>query len=63
MNKRRLGRPPAPREQVRANRVVTFLTDEELSALRARAEANDSSLSLALHNIVTRELGPRKRTT
>jgi len=56
MTKRRLGRPPAPREQVRANRVVTLLTDEELSILRARANADDSSVSRCLYTIVAREL-------
>ena len=36
--------------------MVTFVTDEELSLLRARADADRSSLSRYLHTLVTRGL-------
>ncbi len=52
----RLGRPPGPRDQVRPNRVVTFVTDQELLLLRAGADARHSSLSRHLHDLLTSKL-------
>jgi hypothetical protein len=50
--KKRLGRPPAPPEQVRGNRVVSFVTDDEFEELQAGAEQEQTSLSRYLHNLL-----------
>ncbi len=69
--RRRSGRPPAPPETLRSNRVVTFVTDRELSDLRALSVSRNLSLSAACHclissslanidNLSSSELGPRE---
>ena len=50
------GRPPAPRETVRRNRVVTFLTDGQLETLKRLADRNKTTLSQACHQLIKKEL-------
>lgn len=52
----RLGRPPAPKEEVRSNRIVTFLTDQQLAKLRELAERDRTSLSRACYRVLRRHL-------
>ena len=49
-------RAPLPAEQVRANRVVTFLTDEELRMLKAVSRRRDGTLSSTCHRIIAEYL-------
>lgn len=48
----RMGRPPLPRTEVRSNRVVTFVTDREMTALTQGAEEAGMSLSAFVHAIL-----------
>ncbi len=57
----RLGRPSVPREERRSNRVVTFLTDSELTTLQSVAAEDGSSLSAAIHRILAASLSRRQR--
>jgi len=50
------GRPPAPRETVRRNRIVTFLTDGRLENLKRLADRNETTLSQACHQLLKKEL-------
>ena len=56
-----LGRPPLPSDQVRSQRVVSFVTRGELDALNELAEARGESLSSAIHRILRSAL--TKQTT
>jgi hypothetical protein len=50
------GRPPEPKETVRRNRVVTFLTDYELENLKQMADRNETTLSQACRHLIKKEL-------
>ncbi len=50
--RRRLGRPPKPRYQVRSERVVSFVTRAEFDALMDLADAGNESVSAVVHRIV-----------
>ncbi len=52
----RMGRPPLPPDQVRSHRVVTFVTESELTELERRAHETGKSLSGLLHEAVRRSL-------
>lgn len=54
--RRQPGRPKAPLGSARANRVVTFVTDEELSRLHVMAKTKDCSMSAMVHRLITRNL-------
>jgi hypothetical protein len=51
----RMGRPQLPRTRVRSNRVVTFVTDREMTALTRRAEKAGMSLSAFVHAILANQ--------
>lgn len=55
--RRRMGRPPVSPESARSNRIVTFVTNSELSALEILADREDKSLSGVVHRILVRSLG------
>ena len=55
-----MGRPPAPPETVRKNRIVTFVTDEEFEKLERLAERSDQSLSAAVYELLARALRRQK---
>ena len=48
----RLGRPPLPPGEVRSKRIVTFVTEAELTRLAELAEADGHTLSTACHRIL-----------
>jgi hypothetical protein len=48
----RRGRPPLPKDKVRGNRVVTFVTDAELAKLRAMTKDGNDTLSSVCHEII-----------
>jgi hypothetical protein len=48
----RFGRPPKPRDEVRSERVVSFVTPAELDALNELAEEREESLSALIHRIL-----------
>ena len=50
--RKRLGRPPSPRGEVRGRRVVTFLTDDEFELVQTGAEQGQISLSRYLHDLL-----------
>lgn len=56
----RMGRPPGSAESLRRNRVVTMVTDSELKRLTAIAEAEDESLSAAVHKLLARSLDAKE---
>jgi hypothetical protein len=47
----RMGRPPLPRETVRSERLVTYVTHSELTGLQKIADASGLSVSALCHNI------------
>lgn len=47
-----LGRPPIAQDLVRNNRVVTFVTDEQLNKINAIASNQHKSLSATCHEIL-----------
>jgi len=49
---RRFGRPPKPRDEVRSERVVSFVTRAELEALNQLADTRGDSLSALIHGIL-----------
>jgi len=55
-NHAQLGRPPSPREKVRRNRIVTFLTDRQLKKLQQLAERDGTSLSWACYGVLKEHL-------
>lgn len=55
-----MGRPPAPPEQVRRNRVVVMLTDIELAALHRVADAAERPPGTVAHDLLTRALRKAK---
>jgi len=50
--RRRFGRPPKPRDEVRSERVVSFVTPAELDALNGLADDRGESLSSLIHRIL-----------
>ena len=60
-NRQRLGRPPKPPDEVRSERVVSFLTRGELDALVKLADARGASISAVVHQILRAEIVEEKR--
>ena len=58
--RRRLGRPPLPRDHVRSERVVSFVTRGEFDALVELADASNQSVSGVVRQILTSELMQQK---
>jgi len=61
----RFGRPPKPRDEVRSERVVSFVTPAELDALNELADGRGESLSAVIHGILLSALArqlPKHRT-
>jgi len=56
------GRPAYPPERVRGNRVVTFVTDRELSHLLRLAESEELSMSAVCHQLIGESLQRADRT-
>jgi hypothetical protein len=54
------GRPPNPPELRRSQRVVTFLTSDEMELLNQLAEAEQVSLSAAAHQLILQGLSNAK---
>lgn len=52
-NTSRRGRPPLPPEEVRSNRVVTFVTDPELALLKNISLRENDTLSAVCHRILS----------
>jgi hypothetical protein len=48
----RLGRPPMPRDRVRSERVVSFVTRSEFESLSRLAARRGESLSSVIHGIL-----------
>ena len=56
----RLGRPPKPPDEVRSERVVSFLTPGELDALVELADIRGASISAVVHQILRSKLVEQK---
>jgi len=52
-NRQRLGRPPKPRDEVRSERVVSFVTRGEFDALAELANDRGESISAVIHQILS----------
>jgi len=50
--KQRRGRPHVPAQMARPNRVVTFVTDQELQSLKQTVIEEDRSLASVVHRII-----------
>lgn len=50
------GRPPLPPDKVRANRVVTFVTNPELALLKQLSKEESDTISAICHRIIARGL-------
>ena len=48
----RLGRPPKPRDKVRSERVVSFVTRGEFDSLAEIADIRGESVSAVVHSIL-----------
>jgi len=55
--RRKLGRPPKPRDEVRSERVVSFVTRSEFDALTELADIRGESVSAIVHRILRSALG------
>ena len=56
----RLGRRPKPPDDVRSERVVSFLTPGELDSLVELADARGASISAVVHQILRSKLVEQK---
>jgi hypothetical protein len=56
----RLGRPPKPRDEVRSERVVSFVTRGEFDALGELANDRGESISAVIHFILSSALAEEK---
>ncbi len=56
----RMGRPPAPPESIRRNRVVAMLTDAELRTLTRMAAERAVPIGTALYRLVKPKLDRSK---
>ena len=60
--RRRLGRPPKPRDEVRSERIVSFVTRGEFDALIDLADVRDESVSAVVHQILRSALTEQNRS-
>lgn len=51
-----MGRPPLSPEEVRSNRIVTFVTNVEMAKLECKADQEGVSLSSVVHQILSKYL-------
>lgn len=58
--RRTLGRPPRPRDEVRSERVVSFVTRGEFDALLELADTRGQSVSAVVHQILRSKLVEEK---
>jgi hypothetical protein len=54
--RKRLGRPPKPKNEARSERVVTFVTPDQLENLKGIATAEGSSISSVVHHMLASAL-------
>ena len=55
-DRQRRGRPPKPLDEVRSERVVSFVTRSEFEALARLADARGKSLSAVIHRILSSKI-------
>ena len=62
--RKRLGRPPLPAGDVRSKRIVTYLTEEEMTQMHVIAKRQGVSLSMACYRLLRQSLveAPRPST-
>ena len=58
--RRKLGRPPKPRDEVRSERVVSFVTRSEFDALTKLADIRGESVSATIHRMISSTLAEEK---
>jgi len=56
----RLGRPPKPRDELRSERVVSFVTRADFDALCELANDRGESISAVIHLILSSALAEEK---
>ena len=57
----RFGRPPRPPDEVRSERLVTYVTRPQLKELRSRAEHQGKSLSRLVYELLSDAIGRARR--
>ena len=55
-NRSKMGRPPSPRNKVRGNRIVTFITDKQMTRLKNIADNEGRSLSATCYLLLKKHL-------
>ncbi len=60
VQRRKMGRPAGPPENVRRNFVRAMVTDAELAKLKRMADEHDKPLSTTVYEILARALKRRK---
>jgi len=55
-NKNKLGRPRLPRGATRPHRIVTFVTDDELTRIERIVKDSNKSLSAVCHELLVKNL-------
>ena len=61
LSRSRLGRPPKPRDEVRSERVVSFVTRGEFDSLTELADIRGESVSAVVHSILRSALRKENR--
>ena len=59
--KRRRGRPPAPSSVARSNRLVTFVTDNELEYLMNIVDDEDRSMASVIHRVIAAHISSKQK--
>ena len=59
-SKRQRGRPRAPAQIARPNRLVTFVTDEEMEHLMSVVVEDDRSMASVIHRIISAHIKDKK---
>ena len=59
--KRQRGRPRTPSQVARPNRLVTFVTDEELKYLMQAVADEDRSMASVIHRIIRAHISENKK--
>ena len=60
-SKRRSGRPRTPAHVARPNRLVTFVTDEEMEHLMRIVMEEDRSMASVIHRIITAHIRDKEK--
>ena len=60
-SKRQRGRPRTPSQVARPNRLVTFVTDEEMEYLRRIVTEEDRSMASVIHRVIAAHIRDKQQ--